>query len=186
MLRRTRSGSSRVRIRERQRTNGLHRIALGAVVTAGTYPNGVVDVRVRVGSGPGALEGVGTHGSLYIESTPPRDSDYLDLIAKLDTPGFADSNMVFTLDEGDDPAIRRSPRWNPNSQRTSPSVRSLRCWPRRGFPCSTCFRRCGSATSRPGGPCSWTNATTTSRDASLVADQIYEFLMAAFRAQSAP
>jgi hypothetical protein len=60
---------------------------------------------VRVGSGQGAIEGVGTNGNLYIESTPPRDSDYLDLVAKLSTPGFAYSNLVFTLDEGDDPAI---------------------------------------------------------------------------------
>jgi len=77
----------------------------GGFVTSGTYPNGVVDLRVRVGNGPGAVEGVGTNGSLYIESTPPRDSDYLDLIAGLSAPGFTSASLVFTLDEGDDPAI---------------------------------------------------------------------------------
>lgn len=77
---------------------------LGAA-TSGTYPYGVVDLRVRVGDGPGVVEGYGEAGSLYIESTPPRDSDYLDLIAGLTTPGFTISSLVFTLDEGDDPAI---------------------------------------------------------------------------------
>lgn len=77
----------------------------GGFDTSGSYPNGVVDVRVRVGDGPGAVEGIATHGSLYIESTPPRGSDYLDLLAKPTTAGFTFSNLSFTLDDGDDPAI---------------------------------------------------------------------------------
>ena len=72
---------------------------------AGTYPNGVVDLRVRVGTGPGSVEGVGTNGTPSVESTPPRDSDDLDLVAGLSTPGYPFSNPICTLDAGDDPAI---------------------------------------------------------------------------------
>lgn len=72
---------------------------------AGTYPYGIRHLHVRVGTGPSAIEGVSDQDSLYVESTPPRDSDYLDLIGRPTIEGFETPTFVLTLDDGDDPAI---------------------------------------------------------------------------------